>query len=129
MVRIKNSVARKKGRKRVFRATKGFYGQKKNRWGQAIRALIKALRYHTKHRRARARDFRRLWIARMNAASQQVGLTYSRLIRGLKEAKIELNRKMLAEIAINDQATFNKIVAAAKKAMPANVTLKKAGKN
>jgi len=129
MVKIKNSVARKKGRKRVFRATKGFYGQKKNRWGQAIRALIKALRYHTKHRRARARDFRRLWIARVNAASQMEGLTYSRLIRGLKEAKIGLNRKMLAEIAINDQPTFNVIVAAAGKALPANVTRKKADKN
>lgn len=129
MVRIKNSVARKKGRKRVFRATKGFYGQKKNRWGQAIRALIKAMRYHTKHRKARARDFRRLWIARVNAASQMEGLTYSRLIRGLKEAKIGLNRKMLAEIAINDQATFNKIVSAASKALPANVTRKKADKN
>ena len=122
MVRIKNSIARKKGRKRVFRATKGFYGQKKNRWGQAIRALIKALRYHTKHRKARARDFRRLWIARMNAASQQKGLAYSRLIHGLKEAKIELNRKMLAEIAINDQATFNKIVDMAEKALPATAT-------
>ena len=128
MVRIKNSVARKKGRKRVFRATKGFYGQKKNRWGQAIRALIKALRYHTKHRKARARDFRKLWIARVNAASQQEGLAYSRLIRGLKEAKIGLNRKMLAEIAINDQPTFNKIVAAANKALPANVTRRKADK-
>ncbi len=128
MVRIKNSIARKKGRKRVFRATKGFYGQKKNRFGQAMRALIKALRYHTKHRKARARDFRRLWIARMNAASQQVGITYSRLIRGLKEAKIELNRKMLAEIAINDQVTFNKIVEVAAKALPANVTRKKADK-
>lgn len=128
MVRIKNSVARKKGRKRVFRATKGFYGQKKNRWGQAIRALLKALRYHTKHRKARARDFRRLWIARVNAACQQEGLIYSRLIRGLKEARIELNRKMLAEIAINDQAVFNKIVSAASKALPANVTRKKAAR-
>ncbi len=128
MVRIKNSVARKKGRKRVFRATKGFYGQKKNRWGQAIRALIKALRYHTKHRKARARDFRKLWIARVNAACQQEGLMYSRFIRGLKAARIELNRKMLAEIAINDQTTFNKIVAAARKALPADSTQKKVDK-
>lgn len=128
MVRIKNSIARKKGRKRVFRATKGFYGQKKNRWGQAIRALIKALRYHTKHRKARARDFRRLWIARVNAACQQEQITYSRFIRGLKEAKIGLNRKMLAEIAINDQATFNKIAKMAKEALPANVTSKAVAK-
>ncbi|MEI6438553.1 MAG: 50S ribosomal protein L20 [Candidatus Omnitrophota bacterium] len=128
MVKIKNSVARKKGRKRVFRATKGFYGQKKNRYVQAVRALVKALRYHSKHRKARARDFRRLWIARVNAACKMEGLAYSRLIRGLKEAKIEINRKMLAEIAINDQVTFNKIVAAAKKAMPANVTHRKADK-
>ena len=130
MVKIKNSVARKKGRKRVFRATKGFYGHKKNRYVQAMRALIKALRYNTKHRKARARDFRSLWIVRINAACQESGLTYSRFIRGLKEAKVILDRKMLAEIAINDAATFKKLVDLSSKALPANVTRKKvAAKN
>jgi len=125
MVRIKAAVARKRGRKRLFRRTKGFYGHKKNRQGQAARALIKALRYSTKHRKARARDFRSLWIVRINAACTECGLTYSRFIRGLKEAKVQLDRKMLAEIAINDPAAFKKIVATADKALPANVTRKK----
>ena len=125
MVKIKNSVARKRGRKRVFRATKGFYGQKKNRWGQAMRALIKALRYSTKHRKARARDFRSLWIVRINAACQQNGMTYSRFVRGLKEAKVVLDRKMLSEIAINDANTFKKLVELSNKSLPANVTRKK----
>ena len=125
MVKIKNSVARKRGRKRVFRATKGFYGHKKNRFVQAKRALLKALRYSTKHRKARARDFRKLWIVRINAACQQGGLTYSRFMRGLKEAKVILDRKMLAEIAINDAVTFKQLVDLANKALPANVTRKK----
>lgn len=125
MVKIKNSVARKKGRKRVFRLTKGFYGQKKNRWGQAMRALIKALRYSARDRKARARAFRSLWIVRINAACQLHGLVYSRFIKGLKAAKIEINRKMLAEIALNDAPTFKKIVDIADKAIPANVTRKK----
>lgn len=126
MVKIKNSVARKKGRKRVFRLTKGFYGHKKNRWGQAMRALIKALRYNTAHRKARARDFRSLWIVRINAACQENGLAYSRFISGLKAAKVILDRKMLAEIAINDAATFKKLVVLAQKALPAAATHKKA---
>jgi large subunit ribosomal protein L20 len=126
MVRIKSSVARKKGRKRLFRRTKGFYGQKKNRQGQASRALIKALRYSTKHRKARARDFRRIWIVRINAACQECGMTYSRFMRGLKEAKVTLDRKMLSEIAINDPAAFKKIVALADKSLPSTVTRKKA---
>jgi large subunit ribosomal protein L20 len=125
MVRIKAAVARKRGRKRLFRRTKGFYGHKKNRQGQAARALIKALRYSTKHRKARARDFRSLWIVRINAACTECGMTYSRFIRGLREAKLKLDRKMLAEIAINDPVAFKKIVEVADKALPANVTRKK----
>ena len=125
MVRIKASVARKKGRKRLFRQTKGFYGHKKNRQGQAARALIKAMRYSTKHRKARARDFRSLWIVRINAACTECGLTYSRFMRGLRAAQLKLDRKMLAEIAISDPAAFQKIAAAADKALPANVTRKK----
>jgi large subunit ribosomal protein L20 len=130
MVRIKASVARKLGRKRLFRKTKGYYGQKKNRQGQAARALNKAMRYSTKHRKARARDFRSLWIVRINAACQESGLTYSRFIRGLTAANVKLDRKMLAEVAINDPAAFKKIVEVADKALPANVTRKKiAGAN
>jgi large subunit ribosomal protein L20 len=122
MVRIKAAVYRKKGRKRLFKQTKGYYGQKKNRWGQAVRAAIRAMKYSAKHRRERAGDFRRLWIVRINAACAEHGLAYSRFIRGLKEAKIILDRKMLAEIAYSDPKTFAQIVAAADKALPANIT-------
>jgi len=122
MVRIKASVARKRGRKRVFKITKGFYGQKKNRWVQAVKAVIRALRFSYEHRRARARDLRSLWVTRINAACRENGILYSRFIKGLKEAKIELNRKMLAEIALNDPKTFAQIVAIAEKAVPAKVS-------
>lgn len=122
MVRIKASVARKRGRKRVFRITKGFYGQKHNRWVQAIKAVIRAMRFSAEHRRARARDMRSLWIARINAACRSNGIIYSRFIRGLKEAKVGLDRKMLSEIALNDAKTFASIVTLADKALPAKVS-------
>ena len=122
MVRIKASVARKRGRKRVFRITKGFYGQKRNRWVQAIKAVIRAMRFSAEHRRARARDMRSLWITRINAACRENGIIYSRFVRGLKEAKIGLDRKMLAEIALNDAKVFAQLVAIADKALPAKVS-------
>jgi large subunit ribosomal protein L20 len=122
MVRIKASVARKKGRKRLFRTTKGYYAQKRNRYVQAIKAAIRAMRFSAKHRRARARDFRSLWIARINAACRENGIIYSRFMRGLKEVKVGLDRKMLAEIAINDPKVFAQIVKLADKALPANIT-------
>jgi large subunit ribosomal protein L20 len=122
MVRIKASVARKRGRKRIFKITKGYFGQRKNRYVQAIKTVIRALRYSTKHRKARARDFRSLWIVRINAACKDNGIIYSRLIRGLKEAKITLDRKMLSEIALNDPKTFTQIVQIADKALPATIT-------
>lgn len=122
MVRIKASVARKRGRKRTFKITKGFYGQKRNRYVQAVKAAIRALRYSSKHRKARARDMRSLWIVRINAACKENGIIYSRLIRGLREAKVLLDRKMLAEIAVNDPQTFSKIAQLADKSLPANIT-------
>jgi large subunit ribosomal protein L20 len=76
--------------------------------------MLKSLWYATRDRRNRKRDFRRLWIARINAASRQNGLPYSRLIHGLKEAGIELDRKILADLAVHDEATFGRIVEAAK---------------
>lgn len=122
MVRIKSSVPRKKGRKRIFKITKGFYGHKKNRWVQAVRAAIRSMRFSAEHRRARARDMRSLWVVRINAACRENGLMYSRFIKGLKEAKITLNRKMLAEIALNDPAAFKTLVEVADKALPEKVT-------
>jgi len=80
------------------------------------------MRFSAKHRRARARDMRSLWVARINAACRENGIIYSRFVRGLKEAKVGLDRKMLAEIAINDPKTFVQIVKLADKALPANIT-------
>lgn len=125
MVRIKAAVARKLGRKRLFKATKGYYGQKKNRYVQAIKASIRAMRYSSEHRKRRAGDFRSLWIVRINALCRENGIAYSRMINGLKAAKIEVNRKMLAEIAINDPKTFVQIIEVAKKALPATTTHRK----
>ena len=125
MVRIKASVARKLGRKRLFKATKGYYGQKKNRYVQAIKASIRAMRYSSEHRKQRAREFRSLWIVRINALCRENGVAYSRMIRGLKAAQIEINRKMLAEIAINDPKTFVKILEIANKALPEGTTRRK----
>lgn len=122
MVRIKASVARKRGRKRILRITKGFYAQKHSRWVQAVKAVIRSLRFSAEHRRMRARDLRRLWIARLNAACRENGIIYSRFVRGLKEAKIGLNRKMLAEIALNDSKVFAQLVVMADKALPAKIS-------
>ncbi|NLE64625.1 MAG: 50S ribosomal protein L20, partial [Elusimicrobia bacterium] len=98
---------------------------KKNRWVQAVKAAARAMKYSTRDRKARARNFRSLWIIRITAACEQNGISYSRFIKGLKEAKIGLNRKMLSEIALDAPAVFSQIVAAAEKALPAKVTRKK----
>lgn len=125
MVRIKAAVARKLGRKRLFKLTKGYYGQKKNRYVQAIKASIRAMRYSSEHRKQRGRDFRSLWIVRINALCRENGIAYSRLIRGLKSAEIAINRKMLAEIAFHDPKTFIKIIELAQKALPVGTTQRK----
>ena len=122
MVRIKATIARKKGRKRVFRATKGQFGKKKNQYSQAIRSLIKGMVYAFRDRKVKKREFRSLWIVRVNAACREEGISYSRFMSGLKKAKVEINRKMLAEMAVTDEAGFRKLVEIAKKAItqPAN---------
>lgn len=129
MVRIKSSVARKAGRKRLFKQTKGYRGQRKNRYVQAIKTAIRAMRYSSKHRKRRAGDFKSLWIVRINALCRENGMAYSRFMKGLKVAKVELNRKMLAEIAINDEKAFLQILETAKKALPANNTQRKVVSN
>jgi large subunit ribosomal protein L20 len=92
---------------------KGQYGGKHRLWRRGHEAMMKSLWYATRDRRNRKRDFRRLWITRINAASRQNGVPYSRLIHGLKQANIELDRKVLADVAVHDPDTFSQIVAAA----------------
>lgn len=125
MVRIKSAVARKAGRKRLFKQTKGYRGQRKNRYVQAIKTAIRAMAYSSQHRKKRAGDFRSIWIVRINALCRENGMAYSRFIKGLRLAKVSLNRKMLAEIAINDEKTFLQILEVAKKALPPTVTQRK----
>jgi large subunit ribosomal protein L20 len=94
----------------VLKITKGQYGGKHRLWRRGHEAMMKSLWYATRDRRTRKRDFRRLWIARINAAARQNGLAYSRFMHGLKEADIELDRKILADLAVHDADTFSSLV-------------------
>ena len=114
MPRSVNHVASKAKRTRILKLTKGYYGARKNVWTVAKNTWEKGLTYAYEHRRLRKRDFRKLWIARINAAARQNGLSYSTMIHGLKVAGIDINRKMLADLAVNDAAAFADLCAVAK---------------
>ncbi len=110
MARIKMSVNAKKRRRKIFKLAKGFFGAKSKQFRAANEQVMRSLCYAYVGRRLRKRDFRRLWIARINAAVRPYGLSYSRFINGLKVANIDLNRKMLAEMAVNDPDAFEQLV-------------------
>ena len=114
MARIKMSVNAKKRRRKVFKLAKGYFGAKSKQYRAATEQVARSLRYAYIGRRLRKRDFRKLWIARRNAAVRPYGLSYSRFINGLKLAGIEVNRKILADLAVNDPQAFAKLVDAAK---------------
>lgn len=114
MVRASSGVVLKRGRKRMRKLTKGFRASRHNLYRQSAVTLIRARVYAFRDRRVRKREFRRLWIARVSAACRMRGIRYSQLIHALELAKVELNRKTLAEIAIHDPASFDKIVELAK---------------
>ena len=118
MVRARSGKTVLRGRKRLRKLTKGFVMSRRNLYRQAVVTLIRSRVYAFRDRRVRKRDFRRLWILRVNAACRMRGCRYSELIRGLQEAGVELNRKMLAEIAIHDHATFDMIVEVARANLP-----------
>lgn len=109
MSRVKRGPIPRRRHKRVFKQTKGFVGGRKNRFRQAINCLYKSWVYAYAGRKLRKRDFRSLWIQRINAACRVNGTTYSRFINNLKVAGIELDRKVLADMAINDVAAFKKL--------------------
>jgi len=124
MSRTKHSVARKKRKKKVLRMAKGYRGARSRSYRSANEQVMHSLQYAYRDRRARKRDFRRLWIARINAAARLNGLSYSRFIRGLKLAEVEVNRKMLAEMAVSDPASFSELVQKAKDQLEKEMKLK-----
>jgi len=122
MSRVKRGVIALKKRNKVIKAVKGFRGARGRTYRAANEALLHSLIYAFRDRRRRKRDFRALWITRINAAARAEGLTYSRLVSGLKKEGLTLNRKMLAELAMNDEAGFAKLLEIAKKHLPASAT-------
>lgn len=116
MARIKKGVTAHARHKKILKQAKGFYGTKKNVFRAANTAVMRALREAYKGRKHRKRDFRKLWITRINAAARLNGLSYSKLINGLKKSGVEVNRKMLSELAINNQEAFTTLCEKAKTA-------------
>lgn len=114
MARVKTGSVRRKRRKRILKHSKGYRGGRNNLRRTAMEAVEKGWNHAYAHRRARKRDFRRLWIMRINAAARLHGLTYSRFMHGLKTAGVELDRKVLADIAVHDAAGFEQLAALAK---------------
>ena len=116
MARIKRSVNALKKRRKVMKLAKGYWGAKSKQYRAASEQVARSLRYAYEGRKLRKRDFRRLWITRINAAARLSGMSYSTFINGLKKQNIEVNRKMLADLAVNDAAAFAKLVEIAKQA-------------
>ena len=119
MSRVKRSVAAQKKRRTILKQAKGYRGLKKNSYRRAKEQVYKSLSYAYRDRRVKKREFRKLWISRINAAARQNGLSYNQFIHGLNLAGIELDRKVLADLAVTDAATFASLVASAKDALPA----------
>ena len=110
MVRIRGVVAAQKRKKKVLKKAKGQFGHRSTRFRQAKRSVIKGMVYEYRDRKVRKREFKSLWIVRINAACQEAGINYSRFMNGLKKAKVELNRKILAEMAVSSPGAFRKII-------------------
>lgn len=119
MVRVTNAVASHRRKKRLFKLAKGFVGDRKNHLRLTSGAVMRAMAYNYKHRKLKKRDFRSLWIMRINAAAKINGISYSKFIYGLKVAGCELNRKILADMAITDPTGFTAVVGFAKQALAA----------
>ena len=116
MARVKRGASRRAKRKKLLRRAKGYYATKSKLYQAAQEAVDKALNYAYVGRRRKKRDYRRLWVVRINAAARANGLTYGQLISGLKRADIEIDRKILADLAVRDSATFGRIAEVAKSA-------------
>ena len=116
MARVKKAINARKRHKKVLKLAKGYFGSRSKQFRAAKGSLMRAMAASYKGRKLRKRDFRKLWIARINAAARMNGLSYSKFINGLKKANIDLNRKILADMAVNDEAAFAKLVEIAKNA-------------
>ncbi len=119
MARVKRSVVARKRHKKILKKAKGYYGARSRTFKVAKQAVIKAGQYAYRDRRQRKRQFRALWIVRINAAARQYGLSYSRMIDGLNKAEVEVDRKVLADLAVHDQAGFEALAEKAKAALAA----------
>ncbi len=117
MVRITNSVASHRRKNRLFKRAKGFVGDRKNHLRLTSDCVVRALSYNYDHRKLKKRDFRSLWITRIGAAAKINGMSYSKLIHGLKKARCELDRKILADMAIRDPHSFAAVASRAKEAL------------
>jgi large subunit ribosomal protein L20 len=126
MARVKRAVNAHKKRRTILERAEGYRGQRSRLYRKAKEQVTHSLVYAYRDRHARKGEFRRLWIQRINAAARQNGLTYNRLIQGLNLAGIEVDRRILAELAVNEPTTFAGLVAAAKKALPADTSAPKA---
>lgn len=115
MSRVKRGFAARRRRNKILKLAKGYYGAKSKLFRPANEQVLKSLAYAYRDRRNTKRDFRKLWIARINAAARQNGMSYSRFIAGLKANGVEINRKILADLAVNDAEAFKQLVAVAKK--------------
>ena len=110
MARVKGAMQTRKRRKKILKLAKGYRGAKSKLFKTANQAVMKSLTYAYRDRKQKKRNFRQLWIARINAAARMNGISYSKFMNGLKKNGIEINRKMLAEIAVSDPAAFTKLV-------------------
>lgn len=117
MPRVKGGIVTRRRHNKILKLAQGYLGSKSRRYRIARQQLIRSGVYAYRDRRSRKRDFRRLWVIRINAAARQHGLSYSRLMNGLRKAGITVNRKMLAELAVADQAAFASLAAAAREAL------------
>jgi len=117
MARVKRSVTGKKKRRAIFEATKGYRGSRRTHYRAAREQVLHSMRYAYADRRTRKGDFRRLWITRINAAAREHGMSYNRLINGLRLAQIEVDRRMLSEIAVSDPAAFGELVKVAREGL------------
>jgi len=125
VARVKRAVNAHKKRRTTLERASGYRGQRSRLYRKAKEQVTHSFTYSYRDRRARKGDFRRLWIQRINAAARAQGMTYNRLIQGLRAAEIEVDRRMLAELAVNDTAAFNAIVEQARKALPEDVNAPK----
>ena len=117
MARVKGAMMTRKRRNKVLKLAKGYWGSKSKHFKMAKEAVMKSGNYAFRDRRAKKRDFRKLWITRISAAVKPYGINYSRFMNGLKKAGIDMNRKMLSELAIHDPAAFGTLVETAKSAL------------